>query len=137
MPVQASGKGDLSPFHTRTNVGVDRAVCPLFSYSLPRTRSTSVVSCRAILSATSALAPRNFAPSLSCVVDQITSPSLFTSRTVASASCLRSWMSVESLSPTPTLKERRPLEVLLEEERVPVPTPVRRSTLSDDANWSV
>ena len=38
-----------------------------------------------ILSATSALAPRNLAPLLSCVVDQITSPSLLTSRTVARA----------------------------------------------------
>ena len=43
-----------------------------------------------ILSATSALAPRNLAPLLSCVVDHITSPSLLTSRTVAIASCLRS-----------------------------------------------
>ena len=41
---------------------------------------------RAILSATSAMAPRNFPPLLSCVVDQITSPSPSTSRTDAAAS---------------------------------------------------
>ena len=51
-----------------------------------RARSKSSLSVRTILSATSELAPRNFPPVLSWVVDQITSPSLFTSRTAATAS---------------------------------------------------
>src|SRR5215475_5839550 len=52
-----------------------------------------------ILSATSVLAPRNLAPMLSCVVAQITSPSLFTSRTAAMASWRRSAECSLSLSP--------------------------------------
>src|ERR1700730_3806861 len=90
-------------------------------------RSTSAVSCFVILSATSALAPRNFAPLLSCVVDHITSPSLLTSRTVAIASCLRSLMLVDSVSPTPRLSERAALRLVLPPpplKRVPVFTPL-------------
>ena len=71
-----------------------------------RSLSYSVVSWCVIFSATSALAPRNFAPLLSWVVDQITSPSLLTRRTVASASCLRSLILVESCSPAPRVRER-------------------------------
>src|SRR5215472_3012721 len=59
-----------------------------------------------ILSATSALAPRNLAPVLSCVVDQITSPFLFTRRTVANASCRLSLELCDSFSPTPRLSAR-------------------------------
>ena len=63
-----------------------------------------------ILSATSALDPRNFLPMLSCVVDQITSPSLLTRRTAATASCFRSVLRLLSLSPTfmPPYWERGP-----------------------------
>src|SRR5207244_13510866 len=46
----------------------------------------SQINCLTILLATSALAPLYFAPLLSCVVAQITSPSLLTSRTEALAS---------------------------------------------------
>ncbi len=65
------------------------------------TRSYSATNCFAIFSATSALAPWNFAPLLSCVVDHSTSPSLFTNRTVASASCFRSFTSLDSPPPIP------------------------------------
>src|SRR5579872_3386935 len=68
-----------------------------------RWRSISAANCLAIRSATSALAPRNLAPLLSWVLDHSTSPSLPTSRTVAKASCLRSWMLVDSFSPSPRL----------------------------------
>src|SRR5947209_19712455 len=83
-------------------------------------RSTSAVSCLVILSATSALAPRNLAPLLSCVVDQITSPSLLTSRTVARASCLRSRILLDSFSPTPRLTDR------LLRRSEPEPAPLNR-----------
>src|SRR5437870_9744443 len=48
--------------------------------------SMSQTNCLTILLATSALAPLYFAPLLSCVVVQITSPSLLTNRTEALAS---------------------------------------------------
>ncbi|MBA3972794.1 MAG: hypothetical protein C0504_01095 [Candidatus Solibacter sp.] len=65
-----------------------------------RVRSRSCWSWRATLSATSALAERNLAPWLSCVVDQMTSPSRLTRRTEAEASCLRSCIRICSFSPT-------------------------------------
>jgi hypothetical protein len=43
----------------------------------------------------------NLPPRLSWVVDQMTSPSLSTRRTVATASCLRSSVRCDSLSPMP------------------------------------
>src|SRR5271169_6555093 len=67
----------------------------------------------AILSATSALAPRNLAPLLSWVVDHSTSPSFETRRTVANASCFRSLMLVDSFSPSPRLDPRVALLELL------------------------
>src|SRR5882757_5509763 len=91
-------------------------------------RSNSAARAFVILSATSALAPRNLAPLLSCVVDQITSPSLFTSRTVARASCFRSLMLVDSRSPALTLTDAEDVFV----ERIPVPAAPRTSTPSDD-----
>src|SRR5216684_1923788 len=48
--------------------------------------SKSHMSCLTTFSATSALAPLYFAPLLSCVVDQSTSPSLETKRTAIRAS---------------------------------------------------
>src|ERR1039457_1126912 len=51
-----------------------------------RARAKSSLSLVVIFSATSVLAPRNFAPRLSCVVAQITSPSLLTRRTAGTAS---------------------------------------------------
>src|SRR5262249_12130484 len=70
----------------------------LLSLADLRARSKSWRSLRATLSATSAVALLNFAPPLSCVVDQITSPSLFTSRSAVRASCLRSVLLTESRS---------------------------------------
>ena len=70
----------------REEAAAGRAVCE--TWDLAR-----VMSSRrrfAIFSATSAPAPLNFPPADSCVVDQITSPDLFTNLTVAIASCLRS-----------------------------------------------
>ena len=81
--------------------------------------------------------PRNFAPELSCVVDHITSPSLFTSRTVAIASCFRSRMSEDSRSPAPALNPRPTPEELERGARPLVPTAPRRSALSDDWYRSV
>ncbi len=69
--------------------------------------SQSATRARVILSATSADALRNFAPWLSCVVDQITSPSLFTIRTDAEASCFRSWVLHRFLIPDPRLQPNR------------------------------
>jgi hypothetical protein len=57
------------------------------------------VSFRKIFSATSALALMNFPPPLSWVVDQITSPCRFTSRTDAEASCFRSLLWLDSFCP--------------------------------------
>src|SRR5581483_11411670 len=42
------------------------------------------------------MAARNFPPELSCVVDQITSPSVFTSRMEAEVSCRRSFVWLDS-----------------------------------------
>ena len=67
----------------------------------------SAMSCLTTLSATSALAPLNFAPRLSCVVDQIDIAIELTSRTAAMASCLRSMIFSDSSSPTPTLAAAR------------------------------
>src|SRR5262249_34877214 len=66
-----------------------------------RTRSRSSTSFFVTFSATSAPAPRNFAPWLSCVVDHSTSPSRLTSRTATTASCLRSDVRTDSCSPAP------------------------------------
>src|SRR5580704_3848110 len=121
-------------------------LCGCGGFPRLRALSTSARSCRVIFSATSALAPWNFAPVLSCVVDQITSPSLFTSRTVAIASCRRSLMLVELLSPTPALSERplrssNPDPAPLKCELVPEPEllvdPACMLIPSEDENASV
>src|SRR5271165_537366 len=108
-----SGQGwHLGSRKTRVSGGED----PHFADFL--TLSYSAINCFAIFSATSALAPWNFAPLLSCVVDHNTSPSLFTRRTVARASCLRSFTSVDSPPPIPV-----PIDRALR-ELVPPPAPL-------------
>src|SRR2546421_12850830 len=63
--------------------------------------SRSHRSCFKAFSAASAVAPLYFAPLLSCVVDQRTSPSLETSRTTSRASLIVSVAARESAIPAP------------------------------------